>query len=511
MEEGLYRVDQKAFHTEVNLLRRFQKAKKEIQKSIEDILKGSDGKPLPLKGDASAYIDSLSQKEIDKLFPGYSVVKQNGKSYLVKNGKKELLTRQKALESQLERSIESLRDYQDKKMRELLTTSYEEEYYRSLFAEMKDAGVAFDFASLDTGAIKRAVDTRWCQGENYSDRVWKNKALLERSLDKHVVQGIIKGEDFGKMVNQVAHEMNVGYHSAQRLVRTEANRIYNQASMDSYAEGGIEEYQILATLDRKTSKICREQDGKRYPVKDAKVGVNAPPFHPNCRTTTIPVVEFNRIDARAARDPDTGRTVTVPGDMTYDEWYEKYGPKKPENIVKGLEKQVEEVVEELPLKGALYRQGGFEGFQINDYLWNGTEIPEHYKEAIKDLDTAISRVHMPEEMTVYRGIGQTRITDMLGIPNDSSMEDIVAALKKRSVIKDRAFVSTSIDRETAESFGVDGIHVSMEIQIQKGREAFPMHMVNGYDEKEILLPRDTQMTIEKFEVVDGVLRLFLKY
>ena len=49
-------------------------------------------------------------------------------------------------------------------------------------------------------------------------------------------------------------------------------------------------------------------------------------MHPNCRSTTIeelsPVL-MKKLERRA-RDPETGKLMTVPGDMTYREWKKKY-------------------------------------------------------------------------------------------------------------------------------------------------------------------------------------------
>ena len=45
---------------------------------------------------------------------------------------------------------------------------------------------------------------------------------------------------------------------------------------------------LLATLDSKTSEICRRLDGKVFDMKDFQAGVTATPFHPYCRTTKAP-------------------------------------------------------------------------------------------------------------------------------------------------------------------------------------------------------------------------------
>lgn len=98
-----------------------------------------------------------------------------------------------------------------------------------------------------------------------------------------------------------------------------------------YKEAGIEKYLFLATLDLKTSEICRKLDLKSFSVSEAEVGVNLPPMHPFCRSVTVPGTD-SRKGTRWARDPITGKSITVPANMTYQQWYDKYVKKK----LKGL-------------------------------------------------------------------------------------------------------------------------------------------------------------------------------
>ena len=46
----------------------------------------------------------------------------------------------------------------------------------------------------------------------------------------------------------------------------------------------------MAKIDKKTSKICHSLNSKVFKVKDMIFGVNAPPMHPWCRSTTVPHV-----------------------------------------------------------------------------------------------------------------------------------------------------------------------------------------------------------------------------
>ena len=80
------------------------------------------------------------------------------------------------------------------------------------------------------------------------------------------------------------------------------------------------------TVKDVTVRVLPKPDGReiKYKVSDRQVGVNAPPFHPRCRTTAIPYISFGKENAmRAARDKD-GEYVKVPESMTYAEWERKF-------------------------------------------------------------------------------------------------------------------------------------------------------------------------------------------
>ena len=64
-----------------------------------------------------------------------------------------------------------------------------------------------------------------------------------------------------------------------------------------------------------------------------------PPFHCYCRSTTVPYVEgvtdYEEGDTRAARNPETGKTEYVQGNLTYPEWKKQYVDSLPTGNGKG--------------------------------------------------------------------------------------------------------------------------------------------------------------------------------
>ena len=129
-------------------------------------------------------------------------------------------------------------------------------------------------------AIKKIIEYPYA-GKMFSDRIWDNKDALVKYIQQDLTVGIIRGDSIQKMARQLKKDLNVLYYQAERLVRTETNYAMNQGHLKGYADSGVvEKYEFLAAIDSRTSKLCKNQNGKVYKLSDATVGVNFPPLHP---------------------------------------------------------------------------------------------------------------------------------------------------------------------------------------------------------------------------------------
>ena len=143
------------------------------------------------------------------------------------------------------------------------------------------------FFNINDITLQQTLNEKWINGENFSDRIWANKERLINLLNNEIRDGFIRGGDYRTMSKILQHRMDVGANEALRLIVTESSFVLNQANKQAFIDAGIEEYEITAVLDSRTSPMCRSLNGERFRFEDANVGINYPPFHPWCRTTVI--------------------------------------------------------------------------------------------------------------------------------------------------------------------------------------------------------------------------------
>lgn len=238
------------------------------------------------------------------------------------------VTRLEALKLQMQQNVEYLMgneaDGVDKLMRDIFTDSY----YHSAFEIQKGIGVGWDLMKLDKNVIDKAMSKPWtADGSNFSERIWgKYRPELVKKLHDGLTLNLIQGKSANELVNEITKQFNVKKHQAENLVQTEKAYFQSLAQKDAFTTLGVKEYEIVATLDSKTSDVCREMDGKYFKLDDFAPGSTAPPFHNRCRTATAPYFndEFTIDEERAARDESDGSYYTVLGNMNYQEWYEKF-------------------------------------------------------------------------------------------------------------------------------------------------------------------------------------------
>ena len=183
------------------------------------------------------------------------------------------------------------------------------------------------------------------------------RGIAERqqdSLARHIRQGVFSGESTAEIARRMVGKLEFGQralssrqkalaggeltklanHQIRTIVRTSVNQVQNQASQAVYAANSkvAPEYQYVATLDSRTSAVCRDLDGKTFAYNRGPT----PPQHFNCRSTTVPVVDFDKLQKQypTLEKPPVGKAVTrpsatgrVPQDTTYGEWLLKQDKK----------------------------------------------------------------------------------------------------------------------------------------------------------------------------------------
>lgn len=106
------------------------------------------------------------------------------------------------------------------------------------------------------------------------------------------------------------------------LIRTSINQVANTASQQVYETNQdiTKKYRYVATLDTRTSAICRALDGREFEYGKGPT----PPQHFSCRSSTVPVIDYKALGfdpPPPARRASAGGQ--VPADQSYGQWLEK--------------------------------------------------------------------------------------------------------------------------------------------------------------------------------------------
>lgn len=236
------------------------------------------------------------------------------------------ISKLEALKVQTQHSLEVMYAKQFGTMHGALSDAFESGYYHTAYELQHGFNVGWDIAGLDQAQIEKVLAKPWAaDGYNFSERIWGNKNKLISEVHNELSRNIMLGADPQKTIDSLAKKMNTSKNNAGRLVMTEEAYFSSAAQKDCFESLGVEQYEIVATLDSHTSDICRSLDGKHFPMKDYQPGVTAPPFHVYCRSTTVPYFDEQfDIGERAARDEATGKTYYTPDDMNYQEWKETF-------------------------------------------------------------------------------------------------------------------------------------------------------------------------------------------
>ena len=502
-----------------------EKYVKEIFKIYEKTIEDLDSEIFKLLNS----MEDVSMAEAKKLLNKYEIrsfksalneFRKASKGFISPNIEQELdivsrrvrISRLQAMQVSMKSKVATLLNKEQKKLFAHLSNKFTSSYYKDLYELQRITGYK-NINSLSKDFVNNILNTSWTSdGENFSDRIWKRKDKLLNTLDTELRQGLITGKRPDEITKAISDKSEVSKSNAKRLVLTESSAIHSQSRKAMYERMGVKKYEVVATLDLRTSDICRKLDGKVFDVKDYERGVTAPPYHVYCRSTTVPYynddIQAEIENTRMARDPETGKSFRVEN-LTYNEWYNKYvvnsdpndynisehtfGKTKKFKNFEDFEEFIgmdnlfdfeDSVSKDEAISIAFYSHTGDK--QINSILRSGIADYD-IKSYVQDLDNIISRFEVPEDVSLYRGSNLDFLYREFNINN---LEDLLG----KSYI-DKGYTSTSIILDNA-FLNKDAV---FEIKLPggKGRGAFISSFSRHFDELEFLLKRNT-----KFKIVD---------
>lgn len=194
-------------------------------------------------------------------------------------------------------------------------------------------GFGTNFYRIDSEMLQVVIGNPWCNGKDFSERIWANREALAQTLQNEIANGLIRGEDY-KTMARVLHQKfeNTSQKQAERLVFTEDTYLSNEAKIRPFERNAAyTHYEYLCVEDHRTCETCRALSGQTFEISKRNAGLNFPPMHPWCRCTVMPVVEdLETIKSRLTSGGNDGKIEVrfeTPEKMQkhYDKHIDKYG------------------------------------------------------------------------------------------------------------------------------------------------------------------------------------------
>lgn len=242
---------------------------------------------------------------------------------------KQKLTNLKANQKEIELQLQKFKVQAEQNTLQKLTEVKREASLREMYQQSRLAGgFLSNFGKAYIPDIV-TLQTKAAGSKTLGEYMSKLYDTYEKGLKDVLVNGIVRGDSYQTMINNLTRQTNITARKAQLLVRTEANSIFNESVKTVIKDNPlVKGYRFRAVLDRRTSKICQQHDGDYIPKDQIQPGINYPPLHPNCRSTVTTVLasEDERVDTMQRYTKNgSNQWEKVPVGMKYQEYKDKYG------------------------------------------------------------------------------------------------------------------------------------------------------------------------------------------
>lgn len=227
----------------------------------------------------------------------------------LKNSKK--ISRLKTIETILKHNNNITYYLVNNRVNEMIKTVYSNSYYRTIYEIQKHQNILKYVDEIDKNIISNLPYIKWAKDKlGFVDRIDYIGSNHFKMLNEIIIKSVVYERPIEDTLKKVSNIYSKEISKLGRLIRTEQAYYHSIAQKQAYNHEGVEEYQIIAIIDKRTSQICRFLNRKKFNIIEYEIGTTAPPFHPNCRSTTRPCVYRKNYNDLY--------------NISFDEWKKKY-------------------------------------------------------------------------------------------------------------------------------------------------------------------------------------------
>ena len=298
--------------------------------------------------------------EIAKIMLSYQIVES---IMSISNSDKLKLKNQ--LNALIQTKIQSEVNYETLKTKEVLKSIGTDKYNINNYINDIGINVKWDIKPVEEKVLDKIINTK-VESKLWDDRIWDNKNDLQKDL-KIEINNFLNGKTtVNEIEEKIKKKYNENAYETKRLVHTEVARVQEEINQVWAKENGVKYQLFMATLDYKTSQICRSLDGKVFEFSDINKPI--PPLHPFCRST---LVNMSNKDWRPSQRIDNVTKERISW-QTYEDWLK-------ENNIQAMNLQLFGFNEERELQ-KLIDQGLI---NENDYARCSKYFSEQFSKGIK--------------------------------------------------------------------------------------------------------------------------------
>lgn len=129
----------------------------------------------------------------------------------------------------------------------------------------------------------------------WSDRLWENLGAVQNEVDRTIKDVLLRGRHPDEGVKRLTELTGRSSYEARRLLITETARVQSEAQYISYTERNIKQFRFIATIDSRTTKQCRRTHLEIFDMSEWRIGINVPPLHQFCRSSTAPHIDPEKV------------------------------------------------------------------------------------------------------------------------------------------------------------------------------------------------------------------------